>query len=75
MPIFVLLIISIILSYALRPKIPQPPAANLADVAIPQIEIGKPVAVAFGEVWIDDSNIVWYGDLSHQPIYNDGAKK
>jgi uncharacterized membrane protein len=70
-----LLIISIALSYALRPRVPKPPAATLADVAIPQIEIGKPIAVAFGEVWVDDSNIIWYGDLSHQPIYNDGSKK
>lgn len=63
------LIISIILSYALRPRVQQPAAASLSDVAIPQIEIGRPVAVVFGEVWIDDSNIIWYGDLTNQPIY------
>jgi hypothetical protein len=65
----VVLILSIVLSYALRPRPPQPAAATLADVSIPQIEIGRPVAVVFGEVWIDDSNIIWFGDLNNMPIY------
>lgn len=73
--ILVLLVISIALSYALRPRVPQPPAATLADVSIPQIEIGKPISVAFGEVWIDDSNIVWFGDLSNQAVHSTGGKK
>lgn len=69
------LIISLIVSYALRPRPQQPQPSTLADVAIPQIEIGRPVAVVFGEVWIDDSNIIWFGDLTNQPIYASGGKK
>ena len=71
----IILVVSFILSAALRPKPQNPAPAGINDVSIPQIEIGKPLAVAFGEVWIDDSNIVWYGDMANQPIYSDGGKK
>lgn len=71
----ILLVVSALVSYALRPRMQDPPAATLADVSIPQIEIGKPIAVAFGEVWVDDSSIIYYGDLSNQAIYSSGGKK
>lgn len=56
-------VVAAILQYALTPKPQTPPPDTLSDVSVPTIEIGKPVSVAFGEVWIDDSNILWYGDL------------
>jgi hypothetical protein len=62
------LIVAMILSYALTPKPQVQPPDQLSDVSVPTIEIGKPVSVAFGTVWVDDSNILWYGDLSSQPI-------
>lgn len=58
-----ILVVAAILEYALTPKPQTPPPDTLSDVSVPTIEIGKPVSVAFGEVWIDDSNILWYGDL------------
>jgi uncharacterized membrane protein len=70
----IIMVVAAILSYALRPKPQNPPAATLADVSVPTTEIGKPVAVVFGEVWIDDSNIIWYGDLSNTPIYATSGK-
>jgi hypothetical protein len=57
------LVIAAILSYALTPKPKTPPPDTLSDVSVPTIEVGKPISVAFGEVWVDDSNILWYGDL------------
>jgi hypothetical protein len=65
----VIMIIAAILAYALQPKPQQPQAQTLEDVSVPTIEIGKPVSVVFGEVWIDDSNILWYGDLQNYPIF------
>ncbi|MBS0364897.1 MAG: hypothetical protein JSR67_03625 [Proteobacteria bacterium] len=70
----ILLIVSVATSYALRPRPPKAAPATLADVNVPQIEIGKPVAVAFGEVWIDDSNVLWFGDLNTFPITQGGKK-
>lgn len=71
----IVMIVAAVLSYAMQPKPQQPNPDTLSDVSVPTIEIGKPVSVAFGEVWVDDSNILWYGDLSSQPIYASGGKK
>lgn len=71
----IIMVVAAVLSYALRPKPQRPAAETLEDVDVPTIEVGKPVSVAFGEVWIDDSNILWYGDLSNSPIYAKGGKK
>lgn len=58
-----IVIIAALLEYALTPKPQVPPPDQLSDVSVPTIEIGKAVSVAFGTVWVDDSNILWYGDL------------
>jgi hypothetical protein len=68
------LIVAAILSYALKPKPQTTPPDTLSDVSVPTIEIGKPVAVAFGTVWVDDSNVLYFGDLSSQPIHASGGK-
>jgi hypothetical protein len=68
-----ILVVAAILSYALTPKPQTPPPDTLSDVSVPTIEIGKPVSVAFGDVWIDDSNVLWYGDLSSQPIQSSAS--
>jgi hypothetical protein len=73
-PQLIILVVAAILSYALTPKPQAPVAATLDDVSIPTTEIGVPVGVVFGEVWIDDSHILWYGDLSNSPIYASGGK-
>lgn len=73
-PQIFIMVIAALLTYALTPKPKTPPPDQLSDVSVPTIEIGKPVSVAFGEVWIDDSNILWFGDLSSQPISPSGGK-
>jgi hypothetical protein len=73
-PQLIILVVAAILSYALTPKPQTPAAATLDDVNIPNTEIGVPVGVIFGEVWIDDSHILWYGGLSNSPIYASGGK-
>lgn len=67
-----ILIISAALSYALRPKPPVPKAATLSDFNIPTPEVGKPLPVVFGDVWVDNADVLWYGDLSTQPIKQSG---
>jgi hypothetical protein len=70
----VIMVVAAVVSYALTPKPKQPGADTLDEVQIPTVEIGKPVSVAFGEVWVDDANILWYGDLSNTPIYATSGK-
>lgn len=71
----IVMIVSYFAQQALAPKPQKPTAATLSDFDIPQIEIGKPVGVVFGDCWIEDPNILWYGDLKNTPIYSGGGKK
>ncbi len=70
----IVLLLSIVLSVAMRPK-PQsqkPPA--LADFQVPTAEEGREVLVIFGEVWVEDPNVLAFGDLRTTPIKASGGK-
>lgn len=72
------LIIGLILSFVsflLAPK-PQPPkAATLDDIDVPVTKEGTEIGVAYGTVWIDSPQIVWYGDFEAIPIRSRSGKK
>lgn len=70
----IVMIVCMLLEYALRPKPPDAKPATLSDFSIPVVEEGKPVAVVFGEVWVDDANVLWYGDMASAPIKSGGKK-
>lgn len=70
----VVLIVSSLLQYALRPKPAAPKPATLSDFNVPVVQDGKPVAVVFGDVWVDDANVLWYGDVGSSPIKSKGKK-
>ena len=42
------LIVSVLIQYALQPKPPQPPSAELKDIDAPTADEGRPVPVVFG---------------------------
>lgn len=71
----VIMIVAIIIAVALAPKPPQPKPAALADFDAPTAEEGKPYAKVFGEAWVRDPNVLWYGDLASEPIRKKGGKK
>jgi hypothetical protein len=72
-----------VLSYtiqALTAKKPQnttPAPATLGEFNFPQHEEGTPQTVIFGDVWIEDEMILYYGNLSNQAIRTSsgGGKK
>lgn len=72
-----------VLSYtiqALTAKKPQnttPSPATLGDFNFPQHEEGTPQPVIFGDCWIEDEMILYYGNLSNQAIRTStgGGKK
>jgi hypothetical protein len=72
MQLLVYLVI-IAISYALapRPKIPTPTAGTL-DVPSPRL--GSPVGVIFGECWIEDASVSYYGNASTKAIKSKGGK-
>jgi hypothetical protein len=69
------LIVSVLIQYALQPKPPQPPSAELKDIDAPTADEGRPVPVVFGTVLVKSANVVWYGDLRTTPIKSKGGKK
>jgi hypothetical protein len=70
-----LFVVSVVLTLALQPGPPKPPnAATMSDVNVPTVKAGTPVPVVFGDVWIENWMVLWYGDLSNQPIYSSGGK-
>lgn len=71
----VVLIASVLVQYALRPKPPRPPAAELKDFDAPTADEGRPIPVVFGTVLVKSANVVWYGDLRTTPIRSKGGKK
>lgn len=60
---------------ALAPKPEPPKPAGMDDFDVPTADDGKPIAVVFGEVWMRDPNVIWYGDLRSTPIKKKGGKK
>lgn len=71
----IIMIVAIILAVVLAPKPPQPKPASLQDFDVPTAEEGKPYCKIFGEVVVKDPNVLWFGDLSSEPIRKKGGKK
>lgn len=69
------LVAAAFISIALAPKPPQAKPASLADFDVPVAEEGRPIPVVFGTVEITGPNVLWYGDLTTQPITSSGGKK
>jgi hypothetical protein len=63
-----------IVSYAIQALTAKKPVstdakpATFADFSFPQHEAGTPQPVIFGDVWIEDEMILYYGNLSSQAI-------
>jgi hypothetical protein len=69
------LVISLVLSYVLRPEPQTSPPPSLEDVQAPVAEEGKAIPVVFGRCHARDSNVVWYGDFRTSEIRRSGGKK
>lgn len=76
----ILMIISAIIT-ALTTKAPPRPAdptpAIISEFNLPQIAEGTPQVVVFGDVWLTDWQVLWYGDLRSDEIRKEsgGGKK
>ena len=71
----VVMVAMMVISYALRPKPAVPRPAALEDFNVPTSEDGRECSMIFGTVWIDDPNVLYYGDLRTTPIKVKGGKK
>lgn len=81
MPIFQLIfaIGTLVASYAIQafmaPKSDPPEKASMSDFDFPQITEGTPQSVVFGDCWISDWLVLWFGDLRTSDVQSDGGKK
>lgn len=71
----IIMIVSAVLSYALAPKPPTPKPPALEDFDAPTAEDGRAIMMIFGDVYVDDPNLISYGDLRTVPIKAKGGKK
>lgn len=56
-------------------KSTKPERAGLKDFDFPQVEEGTPQIVVFGDVWIEDWTVLWYGRMRTSSIKAKGGKK
>jgi hypothetical protein len=64
----VLMLASMAISYASRPKPKNAKSAGLSEFQISTAEDGRELGVLFGTRRIKSPNVVWYGDLRSTPI-------
>lgn len=70
-----MLIASYAITVMLTPKAEVPKPSALEDFDFPQIDEGTPQAVVFGDVWIQDWMVLWYGNMRTSKIKAKGSKK
>jgi hypothetical protein len=73
---FALLTVAYTLTSLAGAKTSPPKAALEGEFSFPQAQEGKPHIVVFGDVWLEDWHVIWWGNLRTTPITQDsGGKK
>lgn len=70
----IIMLIALIAAVAMMPKPKNAKPPSLQDFDVPTAEDGREVIDVMGTVWIDDPNVIWYGDLTTLPIVASGGK-
>lgn len=68
-------VVSLVVSYKLRPKPQAPRPATMEDIPVPTADESRPIPKLYGTKWIRGANILWFGDLSTEAITQRGARK
>lgn len=51
-----------VVGYLLMPQSSSSSEEEFDPMEDPTAEAGRPIPVVFGEIWVDDVNIIWFGD-------------
>lgn len=70
-----MLVASYTIQALLTPKPTKPKPAGFEEFDFPQIEEGTPQCVVFGDVWIPDWQVLWYGNYRTSAVKSKGGKK
>lgn len=68
----VLFIAAFVIAYSASPK---PTTTTLGTITAPTAEAGRPIPVLFGTRWVNQSNVVWYGDIDTVSTQSIGGAK
>lgn len=71
----VMLVASYLITSMMAPGAQEKKPNTLADFDFPQFAEGTPQAVVFGDCWIPDWQVLWYGDLQVSAIEGSGGGK
>jgi len=76
---FLYAIAMLVASYAITALTTRSPPdskpAALTDFDFPQIEEGTPQMVVFGDCWVEDWMVLWYGNYSVEALRGKSGKK
>lgn len=70
-----MLVVSAILGAMAMPQTKTPKPASIKEFDFPQFEEGTSQIVVFGDVWLPDWMVLWYGHLRSKNIRSKGTKK
>ncbi len=71
----ILMAISYAITASMQKRTPAQKPAALEDFDFPRMDEGSAEAVVFGDVWMKDWMVLWYGDYGVAPIRTKGGKK
>lgn len=74
---WIILIIALLAAVYVYATMPSPPSKKppaLTDFQVPTAEDGREIMWVFGEVWIHDNNVLWYGALYTTPVQESSGK-
>lgn len=64
----IMLVVSLLVSIAMRPKSQNAKPPALGEFNAPVVEEGRDIQWIHGECWINDPNVLWWGNLRTTPI-------
>lgn len=62
-PYVIAFVVSLVVSFALRPKPDSQKPPGFDEVKFPTAEVGREIPVLFGTKHISGANVVWFGDI------------
>lgn len=72
---FALLVVSYAITSMMARKQATRTPASMEEFDFPQPDEGTAQIVVFGDVWIEDWMVLWYGDYRIEPITGRSRKK
>lgn len=64
----IIMIVAMLIAYAMMPRPKSVPPPLLSDFNVPTAQDGREVVDIGGTCWVDDPNVLYYGNLRTTPV-------